>query len=155
MREYMISVISVAALGRIAIGICPEGEEKKLKKAVSLILSLFFIISVARPVVVLVEKFSKNGESIIAFSDIKADEYTQVWYKTLENVSEQSIEDITEELLLNSFQLEKENYNINCVFDEGLPRYVEIELLGKGLFINPRKIEALLCEKLGCDVNVR
>lgn len=155
MKEYLISVISVAALGRIVVGICPEGEGKTLKRAVSLILSLFFIISVARPLVMFVEKVDKNAEGIIVFSDIEADEYTQVWYKTLEKVGEQSIGEFAKELLWENFGLDGESYDLSFVFEDGEPKSLEIVLLGKGLFMNPRKIELLLCEAFGCDVSVR
>lgn len=160
MRGYVLSVISVAFCGCIARNILPDGDGKNIKKAFSLIVTLLLILSVARPVMTFINSadgydVQKAASGIYSSS---AENYDKRWQETLAEVTSESLKGYISELLLTEFGLSDDNILTECSIvhegDEINVGSIEITLIGKGMLINPRKIEALIEEKLGIECNV-
>ncbi|MBQ8208227.1 MAG: stage III sporulation protein AF [Clostridia bacterium] len=156
MKGYILSVIAVAALGSIASGICPDGEGQGLKKAVSLIMSLLLITAVGKPIISLVGAFDFSSDEIIdRLTESQKASYEDIWQSTFSDITEENSENAVTELLMEEFDLEKEDFSVNCELisenDAFKIKKITVELSGGGIFKNPRRIEKLLSEKIGCE----
>lgn len=158
MKEYILSVITVAALGCIANGICPEGEGQGLKKSVLFIMSLLLIVTVGKPIISFVSAFDGDELSDIVFSS-EGLGYNEVWSDTVKNITATEAEKAVTELISEQFGLEEDCFSVRCGISEKENAYaiecVNVELFGAGMFTNPRKIELFLSKYLGCECDVR
>lgn len=158
MKDYILSVITVAALGCIANGVCPEGEGQGLKKAVSFIMSLLLIVTVGKQIISFVSAFDGDELSDIILSSESLG-YNEVWSSTVKNITATDAEKAVAELTSERFGLEEDCFSVKCEISEKENAYVidrvTVELFGAGMFTNPRKIELFLSEYLGCECDVR
>lgn len=157
MREYILSVISVAALGCVALGVCPEGEGQGIKKTVSLIMSLLLILSVGSPLMGLIESFNIEEAKNSLFPS--AYDYEEAWLGTFMSITEEEVRLAVCDILTSEFGLEEDDFSVCCVLEEYEDSFkvksITVRMRGKGLLKNPRGIEAHLTELLGCDCSVK
>ena len=159
MRNYVLSVITVAFCGCIAKMFLPEGEEKSIKKAFSLIVSLLLIVSVAKPAISFMNSADSYdiGKAVSGAYASSVENYSAKWQETLGEVTSDGLKDYISELLTENFGLSEENFLLECNAihkgDEIKVEKIEITLIGAGVFTNPRKIESYV-EGLGFECNV-
>ncbi|MBE6538217.1 MAG: hypothetical protein E7671_01970 [Ruminococcaceae bacterium] len=159
MRDYILSVISVAFCGALVNAIAPWGEGKKLKKALSLIVSLLLIVSVAKPIISFVN--SADGYDIGALASgiySSKENYDKYWQKTLVEVTDESARTYVYELMLSEFGLSDDDFSLECKISQGGDVIsldsIKITLRSTGIFVNPRRIESFIGEKFGCECEV-
>ena len=157
MDDYILSIIAVAACGSIVNAMCPDGEGKSIKKMVSFIMSLLLIVSVARPLILLVRSIeSFNGsEYIEKFTESTTASYEDAWQNTLQGISTESVENYILGYIEEKFELDRSCFDISAKLSfngaEIQIDNVEITLRGRGLLKNPRSIEMAVEEKMQCD----
>lgn len=157
MREYILSVIAVAALGSIAVGICPGGEGQGIKRTVSLIMSLLLILSVGKPLLGLTDAF--DMEKFKEKFTYSGDSYEEAWHSTIVGVTEAGVRSAVSDALINGIGLGEDDFSVTCELSELGDvlelKSITVELFGGGLLKNPRSIEAELTDVFMCECTVK
>lgn len=160
MKNYILSVIAVAACGGVVNAICPDGEGKSLKKAVSMIMSLFLIIAAAKPLISLIKavQTQDSGDIVEYFTKSQNENYGGVWSETLNDITSRSVEIYVSKVMEEDFGIDIENFDIRCEIaelnGEMVLEDVTVVLSGSGILHNPRKIQTSIEDILGCECTV-
>ncbi len=156
MKDYIFSIISFSALGTASLGLLPVGEGV-IKKAFTLLLSLIMILVIGAPLVSFVKKYDNS-----AFSEILSIEtysYEDAWLETLGDITKKEADEAIVRLVSDEYSLDEDEIRVDCTLKKAENAFsldsVEVFLSGKGLLINPGRVESFLNKKLGCGCKVR
>ncbi|MEE0970433.1 MAG: hypothetical protein U0M06_13765 [Clostridia bacterium] len=159
MRDYILSIISVSLLGGMANALCPSGNAGKIKKSVSLIMSLLLVCAVARPLTVLIEK--GGNIDLSEFADKISEDsrnYNSYMDRTVETVISDSAEEYIYAFAAEEYGLYKEDISVDVKTSSGGNdisfETINLTLHAGAIFKNPRRLEVEISELFGCECNV-
>ena len=155
MQEYIFSVISFSAIGTVALGLLPLGNEA-LKKAFTLLLSLIMILVIGEPLISFIKNY--DGSLLNNMASTEPSAYEAVWLETLGDITKKDAEDAVLRLISDEYSLKVDEIEVDCTLKEEENFFsldcVSVILSGKGMLINPGRVESFLSEKLGCKCTV-
>ncbi len=156
MQDYIFSVISFSAIGTVALGLLPLGDDA-LKKAFSLLLSLIMILVIGDPLISFIKSY--DGSFLESISVAETSSYEEVWLEALGDLTKKDADAAVLRLIAAEFSLNEDEIKVDCLLKKTENSFalddVDVILSGKGKLINPRRVESFLNEKLGCKCRVK
>ena len=152
MKEYIISILAVAAAGSIILILSPEGEGGGIKKHVSLAIGLAAILVMISPLSNAIESIGNiSFEGISGYSESK-EEYESIFYDTLEKAEISNLKSGIKNALSDRFGIDESECNVELNISDGKLCRVLIRLYGSAIWCDSGEIEKYLHELLDCEV---
>ncbi len=156
MEDYIFSVISFSAIGTVALGLLPLGDDI-LRKAFTLLLSLIMILVIGEPLISFIKNYDDSFLKNISITE--ASPYDAVWLETLGNITKKEADVAVLRLISDEYSIEEDEIEVDCTLkkegDGFALEEVRVILSGKGRLINPGRVESFLNEKLRCKCRVK
>ncbi len=156
MKDYIFSIISFSALGTVALGLLPAGEGV-LKKTFVLLLSLIMILVIEAPLVSSMKKYDASFFSELINTETYS--YEEVWLKNLGNLTKNEADAAVLLLISNEYSLSENEIEVDCTLKQEENAFsllkVNVFLSGKGMLVNPSRVESFLENKLCCECTVK
>ncbi len=154
MKEYLTSVIAVAAICAIIDTLSPDG---KMKKSVSFALSLAVTLALLSPLSFSISGIKEKSESFI--SEIESAYDGAYSNSSLEYTTSEAANEGIKEAISGKFGIDKSNIEAKCklniIGETVVFEKVEIFLYGKGIFADTVGIKKYVSESLGCECEVK
>ena len=156
MKDYIFSVISFSAIGTVALGLFPIGDGA-LKKVFLLLLSLIMVLIIGGPLISFIKNYDDFALDKISSTEVFS--YDEVWHETLVNITKKEADAAVLHLISEKYSLKEDEIKVDCTLKEDggavALEDVKVILSGKGLLVNPERVESFLNEKLGCECTVK
>lgn len=157
MKQYILSVITVAIAASIVSALCPDGERGGLSRAVKLVSALCIILVCFAPAQDAITWLSElDIESVLPDTQDKNDEYESIFMDSYGYAEEQNLKEGIKSLLLDRFGIDPLCVEVSLHFYEGqdtrrLER-VTLTLYGSAIFADTGEMERQLSSLLGCRI---
>ena len=159
MRTYIYSVVSMAALGGIALIAAPEGIRSGIKKHMKLICSLCLLCVMISPLSELFENIENIGGEIGSFEGDSGLEsmYESIYDGNMEMGYGDGIGEAVKKKLLEGFGVPENESRVEVSFADGdgdgfrEPSKITVVLSGGSIFKNPRNIERYISDAFECE----
>ena len=159
MRAYIYSVVCVAAIGGIALMVSPDGMRSGIKKHMRLICSLCMLCVMISPVSELLNGIRDIGDEIgdSGEEDRLHGIYESIYEEKNEEVYRDSIGKTVKDQLYENLSVPSDECRVSVEFSDtdgdGIrePRKITVILSGGSIFKDPRRVEALVSKKFGCE----
>lgn len=149
----LFGVVLTAALADILL---PGKEKSSLRRALSVLVSLTVLLLILRPVMGLIRQNGGFFEGELPSFEAERDAFEEIFDVAVSRRSAVELEQGVAALLERDFGISNGDCTVHVTLDgDGTLLRVSVRLSGKGLLVEPAKIEAYLIELLNCHVEVR
>ena len=159
-REYIFSVVCMAALGGIVMMVAPEGVRTGLKKHVKLICSLCLLCVMIDPVSQIIGSMKdleiKPPDGMDGEDELQSI-YESIYEGKVESELSNGVGELVKEKLFEKFSIAKESCRVEVAFKDndgdGMrePSKITVILHGTSIFKDPRVIEEYISGLVGCE----
>ena len=156
MSGGILALFGVVLAAAIADILLPGKEKTGLRRALNVLVSLTVLLLILQPVMGLIRQNGSFFEGEIPSFESERDAFEKIFDTTVSRRSAAELEQGVAALLERDFGISNEDCTVHVTLDEdGTLLRVSVRLSGKGLLVEPAKIEAYLIELLNCHVEVR
>lgn len=161
-KDYLSSLVIVAAAAGLISSFVPVGENSSMKKYINYAVALAVVIIILSPFKSALGMISSLDEYIILDSEKNKDNYEQEKEKTDKWIIEKSQETIKEgikNLLYDRFAIQREEAEVSLELDTSnqnsvVIRKIVIKLSGYAMWQNSGEIEQYIASLVKCDCEV-
>ena len=161
MREYIFSVLCMAAIGGVAIMIAPDGIRSGLKKHVKLVCALCLLCVMIAPVSRLMDVINDGFNEISPEGPNDGNGlqsmYESIYEDNLELGFGEGIGELVKDKLFERFSIPRDSCRVAVSFKDGdgdgfrEPSKITVILSGTSIFKEPRAIESYVAGVFGCE----
>lgn len=151
-KEYIISIIAIAAIGTFALMIAPDGEGGGIKRYIKLIVGLSAIIVVTSPIFSLIDRLSELKLDSISISQNDREEYESIFQMSYETIERENLKSGIKSALYDKFSIKEDECEIELTTRDGKICRVLVRLYGSAVWCDSGEIEKYLGGLLGCEV---
>ena len=148
MREYLLTLMSVALLSGIIGMISPEGDTKKY---VRLIGALCLLCAIARPIAASIYDGSFGIDGLLQNeAENETENYEEIYEKMLSEGGKSYAEEVIKGYIAKDMSLEESTFDIEISDDSSGVASVTVYLRDGAIFADPRKISEYVNDKFDC-----
>ena len=155
MKEFIITLISVALLSGGFCMLAPEGD---LRKYVRLMGALCLVCAIAVPTFTAIRSDGIGLDGLLSADVENESGYEEIYGEALLRGAEETLERILKERAVGELGLKADeiDFDIDLCIDDGVYRVgaVTAYIYGGGIFTDPRKITELVNGQCGCACTV-
>lgn len=156
MKEYGMTLTAVALLGGVLGMLSPEGD---LKKYIRLVVALCLLCAMVQP---LIAAWSEggwlSGETWQLWKWEETEDYDDIYKQSLLSGSEKQVSSLLKQQILSEFQVSEASVDvvvkIEMENDRSEVREIWITLREEAVFIDPKRITALIEEQWECPCTI-
>ena len=152
MKTYLITVAAGALTVTLINLLTPQGEGGGIAKFVRLLTSLFLVCLVASPLSGASQALEQLFRFDLFFSEEKQEEYDSQFQELMDSASQEYVEQMLTKQLEEHFSIPAGEIDVILEWkaENGKPSKATAVLKGSAIWKNPREIQALVEELLGC-----
>ena len=148
MREYLLTLMSVALLGGIVGMISPEGD---IKKYVRLIGALCLLCAISRPIATSIYDGSLDMDGLLENgAEHESVNYEQIYENMLSEGGKSYAKEVIKGYIAKDLELEESTFDIEITSDSEGVESVTVYLRDEAIFADPKKIAEYVNDKFGC-----